>query len=174
MAEYNRRKSEQEVEEIRAANTPYNRIREALEELGTTSHPSEQHEQLRELLRTAALKTHDERTRSRLPVRSTSHRKEDQNQRKSAFERLGPSGSHNRESRRDHSQNYRAEQPRQNRSEAPIRTAPQNYSHQNDSWLEGGAESEYREAGTHDRFPCFCKQTCFNTTTAQVQTVQPL
>ena len=41
LAEYNRRKSEQEVEERRAANTPYNRIREALEELGTTSHPNE-------------------------------------------------------------------------------------------------------------------------------------
>ena len=94
LAEYNRRKSEQEIEERRAANTPYNRIREALEELGATSHPSEQQEQLRELLRTAALKTHDGRTRSRLPARSTSHRKKDQNQRKSAFERLGPSESH--------------------------------------------------------------------------------
>ena len=123
-----------------------------------TSHPSEQQEQLRELLRIAALKTHDRRTRSRLPARSTSHRKEDQNQRKSAFERLGPSGSHNKESRRDHSQNYRVEQPRQIRSEAPIRTAPQNYAHQNDSWLEGGAESEYKEAGTHDRCPCFANR----------------
>ena len=43
-------------------------------------------------------------------------------------------------------------------SEAPIRTAPQNYSHQNNSWLEGGAESEYREAETHDRFPCFASR----------------
>ena len=41
LAEYNRRKSEQEVEERRATNTPYNRIREALEELGATSLPSE-------------------------------------------------------------------------------------------------------------------------------------
>ena len=41
LVEYNRRKSEQEVKERRAANTPYNRIREALEELGMTSHPSE-------------------------------------------------------------------------------------------------------------------------------------
>ena len=41
LAEYNRRKSEQEVEKRRAANTPYNKIREALEELGATSHPSE-------------------------------------------------------------------------------------------------------------------------------------
>ena len=41
LAKYNRRKSEQEVKERRAANTPYNTIREALEELGATSHPSE-------------------------------------------------------------------------------------------------------------------------------------
>ena len=41
LAEYDRRKSEQEVEERRTANTPHNRIREALEELGATSHPSE-------------------------------------------------------------------------------------------------------------------------------------
>ena len=41
LAEYNRRKSEQEVEERRAANTPYNKIREALEELGATLHLNE-------------------------------------------------------------------------------------------------------------------------------------
>ena len=44
LAEYNKRKSEQEVKERRAANTPYNRIQKALEELRTTSHPSEQQE----------------------------------------------------------------------------------------------------------------------------------
>ena len=93
--------------------------------------------------------------RSRLPARSTSHRQEDQNQRKSAFERLGPSGSHNRESRRDHSQNYRVKQPRKTKSKVTIQTAPQNYCHQDNSWLEGGAKSEYTEARTHDRFPCF-------------------
>ena len=97
LAEYNRRKSEREVEERHATNTPYNRIREALEELETTLHPSEQQEQLWELLRTAALKTHDGRTHSRLPARSTSHRQESLSQRKSAFERLGQSGSHNGE-----------------------------------------------------------------------------
>jgi len=42
LVEYNWRKSEQEVEERRVTNTPYNRIREALEELRTTSHPNEQ------------------------------------------------------------------------------------------------------------------------------------
>ena len=65
---------------------------------------------------------HDGRTRSRLPAKSTSQEKEDQNQRKSAFERLGPSGSHNRESRRDHSQSNRVEQPKEIRSRAPIGT----------------------------------------------------
>ena len=77
---------------------------------------------------------------------------------KSAFERLGPSESHNRESRRDHSQNYRVEQPRKTKSKAPIQTVPQNYSNQDNSWLEGGAESEYKEAGTHDRFPYFANR----------------
>jgi len=47
LAEYNRRKSEQEVGERRAANTPYDRIREALEELRATTHPDERQEQLR-------------------------------------------------------------------------------------------------------------------------------
>ena len=41
LAEYDRRKSEQEVEEGRAANTPYDRIQEVLEELRAISHPSE-------------------------------------------------------------------------------------------------------------------------------------
>ena len=41
LAKYNRRRLEQEVKERRATNTPYNSIREAIEELGATSHPSE-------------------------------------------------------------------------------------------------------------------------------------
>ena len=98
LAEYDRRKLEREVEERRTAHTPYDKIREALEELRATSHPSEKQEQLWDFLRSAALRTHEERTHSRLPARSTTHRREDQNQRKSAFERLGPSGSQNRES----------------------------------------------------------------------------
>jgi hypothetical protein len=90
-----------------------------------------------------------------LKTRSASHRQENQSQRRSTFERLGPSGSHNKENRRGHSQSNRVEQPRESRSRVPIQTAPWNYSCQNDSWLEGGAELEYREAGAHDRFPCF-------------------
>ena len=46
LAKYNRRKSEQEAKERRTANTPYNRIQEALEELRATSLPSEKQEQL--------------------------------------------------------------------------------------------------------------------------------
>ena len=44
LAEYNRRKSEREVEEGRAANTPYDKIWEALEELRATSYPNEKQE----------------------------------------------------------------------------------------------------------------------------------
>ena len=153
LAEYDRRKSQREVEERRTASTPYDKIREALEELRATAHPGEKYEQLRDLLRSTAPRTHEERTQSRLPARSTTHRQEDQNQRKSAFERLGASGSHNRESRRDHSQGHRVEQPRKTKSRAPAQTASQNYSHQNDSWPEGGAESEFKEARTHDDSP---------------------
>ena len=115
LAEYNRRKSEREVKEGRAANTPYDKIQEALEELRATSYPNEKQEQLRDFLRSIVLKTHD--------GRATSHEQEDQNQKKSAFERLGPSGSHNGESRRNHSQNNQVEQPRKARSRAPTRTA---------------------------------------------------
>jgi hypothetical protein len=42
LAEYNKRKSELEAEERRTANTPYNKIREALEELEAISHPNEE------------------------------------------------------------------------------------------------------------------------------------
>ena len=46
LVEYNRRKSEREIEEGRVVNTPYDKIREALEELRVTSHPNEKQEQL--------------------------------------------------------------------------------------------------------------------------------
>jgi hypothetical protein len=105
-----------------------------------------------------ALRAHDRRTCTRLPARSASHRQENQSQKRSTFERLGPNESHNKESRRNHSQTNRVEQPRESRSRVPIQTAPWNYSHQNNSWQEGGAELEYREARTHDRFPCFASR----------------
>ena len=44
------------------------------------------------------------------------------------------------------------------RSKAPTRIATQNYSHQDNSWQEGGAESEYTETRTHDRFPYFANR----------------
>ena len=50
LAEYNRRKLEREIKEGRAANTPYDKIWEALEELRATSHPNEKQEQLRDFL----------------------------------------------------------------------------------------------------------------------------
>jgi hypothetical protein len=76
LAEYNKRKSEREAEERRTARahrTPYDKIREVLEELEVISHPNEGQEQLREVLRTTGLKAHDERTCSKLPARIASH-----------------------------------------------------------------------------------------------------
>jgi hypothetical protein len=49
MAEYNKKKSEQEGEErraIRMHNSPYDKIREELEELEAVSHPNEEQERL--------------------------------------------------------------------------------------------------------------------------------
>jgi hypothetical protein len=159
LAEYDRMKLEREAEERytarKANNSPYDIIRELAKELNAISHPNEEQERLREVLWSIALRAHNGRARSRLPARSASHRQENQSQRRSAFERLGPNGGYNRESRRNHSQSNRFEQSRESRSRIPDQTAPQNHSHQNDSWQEGGAESEYREAGAHDRFPCF-------------------
>jgi hypothetical protein len=45
LAEYNKRKSEREVEERRAAiahRVPYDKIQQVLEELETISHPNEE------------------------------------------------------------------------------------------------------------------------------------
>jgi hypothetical protein len=103
LAEYNKRKSEREAKErriTRAPRAPYNKIREALEELEVILHPNEEQEQLREVLRTKALKAHDGRTHSKLLARTTSHEQEAQSQRRSAFERLGPNRSQNREKKR--------------------------------------------------------------------------
>jgi hypothetical protein len=136
MAEYNNKKLEQEAEKRHATrmhNSPYDKIQEALEELEVVLHPNEEQERLREVLWSIAFRAHDRRTCSRLPTRLASHRQENQSQRRFAFKRLGPSGSHNRESRRGHSQSNRVERLRENRSRVPIQIAPQNYSHQNDS-----------------------------------------
>jgi hypothetical protein len=75
LAKYYKRRLEKEVEERRAARVheaPYDKIREALEELEVISHPNEEQEQLREVLRTTTLRAHGGRTHSRLPARTTS------------------------------------------------------------------------------------------------------
>jgi hypothetical protein len=46
LVEYNKRKLELKAEERRVANTPYNKIQEALEELKAISHPNEEQVQL--------------------------------------------------------------------------------------------------------------------------------
>jgi ferritin len=105
LAEYHKRKSEKEAEERCAARVhgaPYDKIREAQEELEAISHPNEEQEQLQEVLQTTALKAHGGRTHSRLLARIASHEQDMQSQRKSVFERLGPNRSQNREKRRDH------------------------------------------------------------------------
>jgi tRNA C32,U32 (ribose-2'-O)-methylase TrmJ len=77
MAEYNKKKSEQEAKERHATrmhNSSYDKIQEVLEELNAVSHPNEEQERLRKVLRSKALRAHDGKTRSRLLARSASHR----------------------------------------------------------------------------------------------------
>jgi hypothetical protein len=160
LAEYYKRRSEKEVEERRAAKVheaPYDKIREALEELEAISHPNEEQEQLREILRATALRAHDGRTHSKLPARSASHEQDAQSQRRSAFERLGPNGSQNREKRRNHAQSKQIELLGEERSRASHHSSPRFIPRLNNSWLEEGAESEHREVRTHNRFPCFSR-----------------
>jgi hypothetical protein len=121
-----------------STHTPYDKIREALEELKAISHPNKEQVQLREVLQTTALKAHDGRTRSKLPARTTSHGQEAQSQRRSAFERLGPNRSQNREKRRDHAQSNQVEHPREERSRACYHSSPWFLPRLNDSWQEGG------------------------------------
>jgi hypothetical protein len=72
-----------------------------------------------------------------------------------AFERLGPNGSQNQEKRRGHARSNQVEHPREERSGASFHSTPRLFPRLNNSWQEGGAESKYRETGTHDRFPYF-------------------
>jgi hypothetical protein len=122
------------------------------------SHPNEEQEQLREVLRTMALKAHGGRTHSKLPARTSSHEQEAQSQRRSAFERLGPNRSQNREKGRDHTQSNQVGRSSEERSRASYHSFPRFLLRLNDSWQEGGAESEHRETRTHDRFPCFSRR----------------
>jgi hypothetical protein len=169
LAEYDRKKSEQETKERyttgKTNNSPYDRIRELAKELEAISHLNEEQERLLEILRSTALRVQGGRANSRQPVRSTSHRSDNQSQQRSTFKRLGPSGSSNRGSWKDQNKSNRVkqpkesrsrlpriEQPRESRSMLPPHTAPQNYSHQADSWQEGGAESELKRTEVPDRF----------------------
>jgi hypothetical protein len=90
LAEYDRKKSEQEAKERYAAgktnNSPYDRIRELAEELEAISHLNEEQERLLEILRSTALRVQGGRANSRQPIRSTSHRADNQSQQRSAFE----------------------------------------------------------------------------------------
>jgi hypothetical protein len=63
VAEYNKKKSEQEAEKVcnQDAQFPYDKIQEALEELEVVSHPNEEQERLWEVLRSTALRAHDGR-----------------------------------------------------------------------------------------------------------------
>jgi hypothetical protein len=98
LAEYHKRKLEKEAKEKRVARVRgahYDKIQEALEELEAILHPNKEQEQLREVLRTTALKVHGGRTHSRLSSRTASHEQDTQSQRRSVFERLGPNESQN-------------------------------------------------------------------------------
>jgi hypothetical protein len=161
LAEYYKRRSEKEAEERRAARVheaPYDKIWEALEKLEAISHPNEKQEQLQEVLRTTAQRAHGGRTHFRVPARTTSYEQDAQSQRRSAFERLGPNGSQNQEKRRDNAQSNQDERPREERSRASYHSSPRFIPRLNNNWLEEGAESEDREVGTHDRFPCFSRR----------------
>jgi outer membrane protein assembly factor BamD (BamD/ComL family) len=77
LAEYYKRRSKKEAKERRAARVheaPYDKIREALEELEAILHPIKEQEQLREVLRTTAPRAHGRRTHSKLPTESASHK----------------------------------------------------------------------------------------------------
>jgi hypothetical protein len=127
LAEYNKRKSEREAEERRAARAhrdPYDKIREALAELEAITQSNKGQEQLREVLWTMVLKAHDGRTHFKLPARTASHEQDAQSQRRYAFERLGPNGSQNQEKRRDHAQSNQVEHPREERSGASFHSTP--------------------------------------------------
>jgi tRNA C32,U32 (ribose-2'-O)-methylase TrmJ len=76
LAEYNKRKSEQEAEDKCAArkthNSLYAKIQELVEEYEAISHPNEEQERLREILRSTALRMQDGKTHLKQPARIVS------------------------------------------------------------------------------------------------------
>jgi hypothetical protein len=156
--EYHKKKDEREAEDRYMAsktyNDHYNKIQELAQELEAISHPNEEQRRLQEALQAAARQTQGGQGHPRHPARTFSHRNGSQDQRRSAFDRLGPDANHNEGSRTNHHQNNRTKQPRErgNRPLAP--TAPQSLSYSS-NWREGGGESDFRETRIPDRFPCF-------------------
>jgi hypothetical protein len=127
LVEYYKGRLEKEAKERRATRaheTPYNKIREALEELEAILHPNEEQERLQEVLWTTTQKVHGGRTPSGFPSRTTSHEQDAQSQRRSAFERLGPNESQNRERRRDNNQSNQIEHPREEGSRTSHHSPP--------------------------------------------------
>jgi hypothetical protein len=160
MMELAERRSEKEAKERHAARVheaPYDKIREALEELEAISHPNEEQEQLQEVLRTTAPRAHGGRTHSKLPARTASHEQFTKSQRRFAFERLGPNRSQNQEKRRNHAQSKQIELPGEVRSRASHHSSPRFIPRLKNNWLEEGAELEHREVRMHNRFPCFSR-----------------
>jgi hypothetical protein len=84
LAEYIRRKSEQEMEEMHVArmthNSPYTKIEELAEELEAISHPNVEQEHLREILRSTAIQIQGGKALSKQPARSNSQRQDNQSQ----------------------------------------------------------------------------------------------
>jgi hypothetical protein len=160
LAEYCKRRSEKEAKEkctTRAHEAPYNKTREAMEELEAISHPNEEQERLREVLRTTAQKVHGGRAPFGFPTKTASHEQDAQSQRRSAFKRLEPNQSQNRERRRDINWSNQIERPREEGSRTSHHSPPRFIPRTNNNWPEEGAKSEHREVRTHDRFPCFSR-----------------
>jgi hypothetical protein len=160
LAEYYKRRSEKEAKQKRANmahEAPYNKVREAMEELEAILHPNEEQERLREVLRTTTQRVHGGRAPSKFLAKTASHEQDAQSQRRSAFERLGSNESQNRERRRDNNCSNQIERPREEESMTSHHSPPRFIPRTNNNWPEEGAESEHREVGTHDRFSCFSR-----------------
>jgi hypothetical protein len=70
-------------------------------ELEAISHPNEEQEHLREILRSIAIRIQSGKVHSNQPSRSVSQRQDNQSQGRSAFDWLGPNRSSNKGSRED-------------------------------------------------------------------------
>jgi hypothetical protein len=84
LAEYNKRRSEREAKDRRAAgkthNSPYTKIRELVKEYEAISHPNEEQESFREIILLAALRMQDGKTHSTQPARTVLQKQDNQSQ----------------------------------------------------------------------------------------------